>query len=362
MKTNNYFLLAITIFSVSIFSSCDPETEVPIPIDTGYEGKGVFMISEGNFGTSNSTIDYFQTSDNKVIEDIFNIANTPLKVGSSLQSFTTYKGKGYMVLNGTAVVKVVSLKDFKIIAEITGFSSPRYITLINEEKAYVSDWGTNSIQVVNLKTNKIESSIPTGKGPEQMLLLDNVVLVANSGGFINDTKISIINYTTNTVIGSKELSDKPTAIQKDADGKIWVLCSGNANDFTTTDDDTQGKLYKLNGSNYEVEKSFDIGIKSNHPDRLAIDATGKTLFYTGSYEFGFGIRKHNISANALVDTAFINGNFYSLGIDKKTNVLFAGDAKNFSQKGEFNRFNISDGKLINKIACGISPIGIQIEQ
>ena len=361
MKKNTNKFLAIAFLSILIFSACDPDKDDPI-IDKGLEGAGTFILNEGNFDKGNSTIDYYNKAGDSIITDIFSKANSPATVGGGLQSFTTYKGKGYIVLNGSAVVKIVSLKDFKFIGEISGLSSPRYITIINDDKAYISDWGTNSIQVINLRTNTITRTITTGTGPEQMLLSEGKVYVANSGSFASDSTITVIDSQTDLVSRTILVADKPTAIKKDADGKIWVLCAGDYGDFTTEDDDTQATLYKISNTNLTVENSYSVGSRTDHPDRLAIDKLGLNLFYTASYAFGFGVRKHSVRSTTLNDIAFIPGQFYSIGIDKTSDVLFAGDAKDFVQKGSVKRFNTENGTLLSTLSVGIAPIGIQTEQ
>lgn len=44
-------------------------------------------------------------------------------------------------------------------AVITGFQSPRYFHAVSADKAYVTDWVSNTVAVVNLKTNTITSTI-----------------------------------------------------------------------------------------------------------------------------------------------------------------------------------------------------------
>ena len=84
-----------------------------INLDAGY-----FVTNEGNFGSGNGSISYVDSYNN----------------ASEFDITTSY-------LNTIDV------------------SSPRYMAAVSNTKAYVTDWGINGVQVLDLTTNTILSTI-----------------------------------------------------------------------------------------------------------------------------------------------------------------------------------------------------------
>ena len=61
--------------------------------------------------------------------------------------------------------------------------SPRYIKQVNDTKAYVTDWGVNGVQVIDLATNTVSSTINCGTGPEGLAISNGFAYICNVGGW-----------------------------------------------------------------------------------------------------------------------------------------------------------------------------------
>jgi hypothetical protein len=96
-----------------------------------------------------------------------------------------------------------------------------------------------------------------------------------------------------------------------------------------------------------TDNVVDSIIIGGHPSRLVI--------LDG---FAYTIKDGNIARINLstkeVQEKFIQGNFYSLGIDIINKLLYCADAKDYVQKGEIYVYDLS-GKFIKKFQVGVIP-------
>ena len=358
MKKNLF--VAVALGATILLSACskDPESAKPVTPSEELFKSGIYIVNEGGFGMSNASIDLYSKDSDKVFTNIFETVNArPL--GDVAQSLNIINGKGYIILNGSAKIEVISANNAVSLHTITGFSSPRFMVNKDTSRAFVSDWQSNTIKEINLSTYEILRSINVGSGPEGMCVVGNKLYVANSGGYGLDSTISIIDLSTNLETKKLKVGDAPVAVTLDANGKVWVLCRGSyGDDFNTSDDDTEAKFVKIDPSSETVLSSIQIGLKGDHPDKMKINASKNTFYYLSSYNFLPGVFKFNITDQTASTTAFISGYYYGIGYDRVSDELYLADAIDFKQRGNVYRYN-SAGQLLKTIAAGLIPNGIQ---
>ncbi|MFI5217983.1 MAG: DUF5074 domain-containing protein [Bacteroidia bacterium] len=318
---------------------------------------GVLILNEGAFGFGNASVSFFNVNDKSVIEDVFSEVNS-LPLGDVAQSITLFNNNLYIVVNNSQKIEVVDRSFFKSQFTINGFTSPRYFLAVNSSKAYVSDWSDNNIKIVNLSSYAISGSIPAGNGPEQMLLANNKVYVANVGGFGNDSTVTVIDANTDNVLLSLQTGLNPNSLQQDKDGKIWTLCRGTIGpDFTGgTTDDIGGMLLRINPVNDSIETVFNF-TQFEHPLRLQINNAKDELFYlSGMSDYDGMVYKFGIYDGSLPSAPLINKIFYGLGIDPVNENIHGGYSPAFGQNGYMFRYSTA-GVLIDSVKVGIGPNG-----
>jgi hypothetical protein len=355
VKTKLFRFSGSLAFVFSFFLlACNPNRE---PAPQGQYANGFFVVNEGPFRNGTGSINYYSRQSNSVTENIFELENNrPL--GNIVQSMTIHGEKAYIVVNNANKVEVVDAGSFQSTGVIEGLTMPRYFTGINETKAYVSQWGDNgiegSIKVVNLNNLTISKTIPTGKGAERMIQVGQRVYVVNTGGYVSDNKVSIINTSTDEVEKTTEVDFKPNSIQADASGNIWVMCGGkkvyNADWSINEDESTEGALLKLSPTGNILQR-LPFASKSASPSKLVINAAGNTLYYT----YQGGVYAHPVSSNQLNTTPIIIKSFYGIGVDPETGYLFGSDAKDFASNGEVLVYDLSNGELHHTLPAGIAP-------
>jgi hypothetical protein len=353
MKTKQFIL--INSFALAIaFTSCKKDTPIPSPTSTSSTvsyNNGVFVTNEGPYNSGTGTITFYRRDSAKVIEDVFQgVNNYPL--GNVVQSMTLFNDKGYIVVNNSGKVEVVDGNTIKTIASITNLTSPRYFLGVNINKGYISQWnasGAGSIKVVNLSTNAITGSIPTGAGAERMVKYGNSVYVTCGGGLNNDSVVTVIDAVADTVVKTIKVGADPSSIQVDANGKIWVLCMGEW-DVSYTSLVKPGSLVRINPITNTVELSLPFSSSYAQPSDLVINNSNTMLYYL----YNGGVYSQDITSSSLSSTATINRNFYSLGIDPTNNYFYCGDPGNYSSNGKVLRYNAS-GAILDSFASGVIP-------
>ena len=354
-KTKQLFSISALAIAVT-FASCKKDDPEPAPANTVTPGttynNGVFIVNEGPFGSGTGTVSFYSRSSGSVSADNFEAKNG-YPLGNIVQSMEIYNGNAYIIVNNAGKVEVADGNTFAASSAITGFTNPRYFLGINSTKGYVSEWGAGgvagAIKVINLSTKIITGTIVTGKGAEGMVLAGSKVYVACSGGYDNDSVVTVINSTTNAVITNINVGANPKSIKMDANGKIWVLCSGQW-DPTYTFLIKTGKLVRIDTATNAVDLSLPFASTFSQPSNLVIN-NAKTSMY---YSYNGGVYSQSYSASALSGTALINRSFYGLGIDPTNDYFYGSDAVDFSSNGKVIRYNAS-AVLVDSITVGVIP-------
>jgi len=340
MRTSILFIVVVFLF----VSGCSKD-DAPITPPTPVAISGVYILNEGNFQRGNTTLSFYIPDSNKVYPNIFKSVNGN-DLGDTGNSLTIHDGKAYIVVNGSNRIEVIDIKTNKYVKTITcpKGASPRYIVFGINNASYISNLYTNSVSIYDDVTNNITGSIQVGNNPEQMLLVNALLYVTNSG-FGNGNTLSIINTNSNQPLKQLQVGDNPMAIEALTATTAVVLCSGAYNDFNDPNDDTPGKLYWLNTYTQTVTDSLVLG---GHPQHIALDGNGN--LYT--VQTG-GIQKIAL-ANKTITNNFIPGYFYNIAFDSKRQVLYVTNPLDFVQPGQLEIYDLAGTKK-KSFTVGIIP-------
>lgn len=340
--------LILSCFFLSVFSwvACGDQKDccLPPPSDQDYS-KGIFVVNEGPFGGT-GTISWYNPDTGEVRDSIYEKSNNGANLGQFVQSLTFYNGKGYIVVNGANRVVVVNAATFEYLDTIGTLQQPRYFLPVSPNAAYVSQWGadglTGSVAKVNLNTLEVEKNIPTGKGPEKMVLANNKVYVANSGGYGLDSSITEIKIAddlaqTSTVPAGKN----PASLlwyEKGQNSKLFYLCKGYF-----LDTNPEGRL------NYLSNNGFGIATPAFADDLVFDPATELTYFYGQNQVYKMAQNGSDFSFEYL-----FGGSIYTLALDADSGLFYCGDAKDFTSNGEIFVRRL-DGSNLTQFRAGVAP-------
>lgn len=324
-----------------------PNGEVQ-PNITITNNRSVIVINEGVFPSENSTVGYYSVADSSYVYDLFEPINGR-KLGSVFQSMIVFNRKTYLVINDSRKIEIVNSETFKSLGTITinDLHSPRYLLPVSNAKAYLSNYNTDLIDIIDLTTNTVKGSILCGYGKfsEEMVLSFGKAYVTCP----RSNKVYVINTRTDVVEDSITVSRGASDIEEDANGKLWVLCYGNE-----SSNELAG-LFRIDPVLNAVEWSANFQNKTIHPANLVSDGNHENLFYTSKEGvFKFPITANNLPASALIPRE--NRYLYGLGVDPKDGTIYVGDAISFTSDGKVYRYK-PDGTYINSFSAGYGPNG-----
>jgi len=356
MRKFSYLIVAITLLALSVQTACKKDDDDPPEISTG---STIFIVNEGPFQTGSGTISIFYRDSNTVQNNVFESVNgRPL--GNIVQSVNVFENRAYIVVHKANVVEVVNAKTFESVGTIEHVVEPRYFLGITSDKGYITSWD-DKVYVVDLNSFEVTKEIPTGKGPDKMLLNNNInqVFVLNKGGLGVDSTISIVDAGTDRVVNTLLVGEVPSGIVEDKDGMIWVMCSGIGWNGFPQPGDTRGQIIQFDPVGLAIHKRIEFPDNANHPDQLVVNSTGDKLYYifpNGVYEIGIGSTE--LATNALIPSSTI---YYGLGFDPAENNICVADPLDFVQAGKVYRYT-PQGVPNDTIAAGVIPNGFYFNE
>lgn len=347
-RLNSIKAIVLVLFFLAV-SSCDNDDNKP----TGQFSDGMFVVNEGAFGSANGTISHYSPS-GVVTQDLFGLINNGKALGDVVQSMTMEGNTGYIVVNNSNRIEVVDTYTFASLATIGGLALPRYMAIDDDrDLGYVTEWvnftDPGRVTVINLTNNELMNSITTEGGAENLLLDDNLLYVSNS--FTNT--VSVIDTDKNEVIKTIEVAWSPGQLLEDADDRIWVVCGG-------TWSGNDGALVQIDPAKSDEPEAESvlktIALDMNISTKAAISNDGRSVFYfAGTKVYKLPVTATSAPASPLI-TETNAANFYGIGIDPGTGVLYMGDDKGFTGSGTVFRYE-QDGTASGNFSAGIGPNG-----
>ncbi len=346
-----------------ITSACkdDPKPD-PLPPTTKAVIIGNTGLTPAGSGTLTSYNPELQVPNNNA----FQKANT-YAMGAGLNSILVDGDKTFLVMGGNSEIIVVNTSNYKVVKRFTGFSTPRHIVKATNNKYYVSDWQEEGVHVLYYNQKSPTKFIYTGLGPERMLIKDDLLFVANSGGpgTIADSTVTVINTNVDTVTTDLQVAFKPNSMQIDNRNQLWVLCAG-IQDALDPLNSLPGQLMSFDLSKDSLAyypdsiisiDTLDLKLTNNQlrPHDLVINKAGDILYFIDNENGNDGnILLHRVQNPNLKQTPFIQGFFYSLGYDMVQEELYGGSPGNYLLNGEVHRYR-ENGNQIDFFTAGIIP-------
>lgn len=335
--------MIMTIMILTLMG-CEKETVD----DDGYpnveQGKGVFVLNEGNFQWANASVGYYKKDQKTSYHELFFEVNgeTP---GDLLQSMTLYDDELWMMVNNSAKIEIMDPGTGQRTGTITGMGSPRYmlpLPLLN--KAYVSDLYNNRVHIIDLNTRTLTGHIPINGWSEALIEAGSKVIVSG----VSSGMLYAIDPQTDQITDSLQVGDSPESMVLDDQGMLWVLCQGFWPDYATA------RLVKADPSSWEIVSTYMLPEKTLAFSRLSISGNSQQLYFLGGDVYTFDLKAENPQPQSIIDGTGMT--FYGLGIDPLNNDIYVSDVVDFTQQGNIMRYS-SEGTLIDEFEARNIPSG-----
>lgn len=245
-------------------------------------GKGLFITNEGNFMYGNASLSYYDPEKKHVENEVFARANA-IKLGDVAQSMVIRNGIGWIVVNNSGVIYAIDINTFKEVGRITGFTSPRYIHFLSDEKAYVTQIWDPRIYIVNPKTYQITGYVETDMdfetgSTEQMVQYDKYVFT-NCWSYQN--RILVIDTETDKVCDQITVGIQPTSLVMDKYNKIWTVTDGGYEGSPYGHE--APSLYCIDAATRKIEKQFKFKF-GDWPSEVQLNGTRDTIYFINKAE------------------------------------------------------------------------------
>jgi DNA-binding beta-propeller fold protein YncE len=366
------FVLSAAVSLVScredetIFLSSDKNVAAPRS-----DGKieGFYLLNEGNMGMNRASIDVFNYRTGTYTTDVYSERNPTVvkELGDVGNDIQIYGNKVYAVINVSNKVEVIDKWTAKRIKKID-IPNCRYVTFY-KDKAYVSSYaGPVAIDpnaeigfVAEIDTTSLEITrkVTVGYQPEQMVVHNGKLYVANSGGYRvpdYDRTVSVIDLETFTEIKKIDVGINLYGMRIDSRGDIYVSSRG---DYYNT----PSNLFVIDTKTDEKKMQLDIPALG-----MCID-DDKLYFYSVSWSYltnsnkvTYGILDTK-TKKVISDKIITDGTDkqimipYGLQVNPESKEIYITDAQNYVVTGYIYCFT-PDGKLKWKTTAGNIPAHI----
>lgn len=303
-------------------------------------GQGYFILNEGNYLAGNGSVSFYSSETGEIHNDLFTAVNE--RALGDIPSFLAVDGdRGYIIVNNSGTIEVVSMLTLESIATLTGLNSPRQM-VIRGRKGYVSSLSSNEVTVIDLDRMEISGNFDIGCTSEAMAIAGDKLFSAFwSGG----DRIVITDLATEEVVTTVTVGLEPESMVLDRDNRLWVLCTGGWNGEEIP------RLVRINTVTCEKEAEMFFRTVNDNPSSLTVNPTGDTLYFLDE-----GVRRMPVTASGLPSEAYVPAGarlFYKLAAGSGGQVAVT-DAIDYQQKGDFLVYN-SKGELADTEQAGIIP-------
>lgn len=242
---------------------------VDAAVNASAEPSGIYLVNQGNQGSNKARLDFLNFHNGFYIRDVFTEYNPEVVkgLGDTGNDVQVYKGKVFVVVNGSHKVEIMDAYTLKRLAQvdvpncrfIAFDGNCAYVTsyVAKDEEALKTQKG--ALYRIDLDTYKVTGQVTVGYQPEQLVIKDGKAYVANSGGLAKDydNTVSVVDLKSMKVEYDIEVAVNLELMLVDAEGTIWVSSRGNYSDVSST----LNYLVKK-GDKYELGGSVNVPVSS----------------------------------------------------------------------------------------------------
>lgn len=350
MRINFIHILGMSMLFAMVFSCKKPvaeHTDLPESLENG-----LLTLNEGLFQQNNSTLTWYDLHTHTAHQYVFESKNG-LGLGDTGNDLAVYGNKIYIVVNNSHVLHVVHKRTGKLLKQVSltnnnSGSSPRQIAF-HQEFAYITAFDGSVFQLDTASVS-IQQIASAGSNPEGVLVLDDKLYIANSGGLTSggDSTISVFQLPQLTELNKIVVGRNPGKIITDHDGHLYVVARG---DFMNI----PAKLVKVDVQSHEILASLPIESGSiefvNGKLYLAqyISSQGNSKLKRINPQ-NLSVEQENSIAHLTIHTLYGIQHLQILGQD----VLVLTDAKNYIHQGRVLVIDLQ-GNLLFEYTSGLNP-------
>ncbi len=334
---------------------------------------GMYLLNEGNMGSNKATIDYLDFCNGCYIRNIYGERNPNVikELGDVGNDIKIYGNRLYAVINCSHKVEVMDARTCRRIGQVD-IPNCRYICF-HAGKAYISSYvGPISIDPnaqlgavfeVDTATLEITRKVTVGYQPEELVVYNEHIYVANSGGYRApdyDSTMSVISLKDFRQVQKIPVCLNPHRLRKDQYNQLWITSRGDYKDV-------QPQLIC-----FSPATNSQLSI-ANAPAASEMVIVGDSMYYYGSHwneqtmsntiTYGVLNIKDSLSfrEGVGVGSSFITDGTeknikipYGIQVNPYNGDIYVTDAKNYVSSGQLHCYS-REGKRKWSVRTGDIP-------
>lgn len=346
---------AFSMIALSLIAASCENEEPSTTFPENSTVAGMFVLNEGTFGAGNSTLSFVDLKNDTLYKDIFGKVNPDVSgnLGDAGNCIAINNGKVYILTSN--FVEIIDAATCKHIKRLE-MNSPRDIKFY-KGNAYVSSYGVMKdipnykgvVYEINTDLLEVTKEVTVGYQPEEMVIKDNKLYVANSispdyNNTEYDKNVSVINLDSFTLEKNIEVAINMHRMEIDSKGNIYVSSRGNYFDIPSN-------LYVIDTNKDAVVDTLDITVSdmclSN--DKIYV-TSAQWSSAIGGYKYSYSL--YDINKGNVVPGGFITDGStndikfpYGVAVNPENNDIYVTDAIDtyIPQNGKIYCFG-ADGK------------------
>ncbi len=306
---------------------------------------GLFLMNEGNFGTTNGDISFLDYDSNILYEDVFQTENPAEEGFDVLQDFKIVDGDAFFLTKGASNEKLVIADANTFILSATidlSGAGPQSVTMISESKAYVSCTNEPTLRILDLSGDSISGSVSSSVGSfsaQDYIHINNAMAYI----FMGD-KLGVIDTDLDSAYNEIFLPDAE------------IACSGmlllNDKLFVLTNSGWSGnesRLFRIDIETASVEANIDL---STLGKARLLQSDGEDLFFMIANEVYKMNNLDDIAPSGSFATSSYSDNWdlaygKSFYVDAAMQEIYIGSAEGYITDGTYEIRDLIDGTSIS---------------
>ena len=327
-----YSIIFSVLFSAVFFSACsynsDPVNSTPVT------NKGIFVLCKGIDTTIPGDYSYINLENNTVTNNVYQLNNSGSTMGYEPYDIYRYLDHDLFISvtgpnsAGGKILHVDSRTNKAVDSAVLNSRTGNF-TLALGEFIYTVNLGAGSLSKLDMDLNMVNSSIPVGPEPSNLLFANTRIYVSKFSS-TSENSLSVLPVSNDIV--TKIYFQVPP---------VSAALSGSIVCVSTS---TNKKIYRIVPENpVSLLDSFAVNVTNDAIGEIAAGTDNNNLFIVAkSNDIGKAVYNLDFSTGNI--TQFIQEssdlvNISGIVYDMQYETLFVIDSKNGQQNGEVRFYN-----------------------
>lgn len=358
----NWFYTGI-VLGMCTLVACESDRVIP-PEEP--PSRKILVVNKGQEINDFTTLTEFLIDDNVTNRNLYQKKNKNF-IGSRANDVMVEDDAAYFVLNSNNTIAITDPNTYELLDQIEELENPKYIQRIRPQIAYVSSWNKNGLYKINTSSGRILDIIRTGLAPGEITVYKDWVMVPNTGSVFTDSTVNIFSASTDTVVDTLYVGQRPNSIQISGEKVMFIMCAGLENPVDPAKS-IPGSIWKYNLDSMKMALDsgraivpFDTIFFADanlNPNSLKIDPDGRILYYMDQMENASVFAMDTSMASPPL-TPFLQGSYEYLAYDEEHREIYLVNDDG-AATGRVIRFDES-GSVLSDFLSGTNPRGFGFE-